>query len=159
MTRVFILLLLFSSVALATPSQDAVKQHFTTVLETEMRAMLTAQINKNPNHPDVEKMRQDMDATIQKVIPDAFKAFSPELDVTEAQADALMAEKPNKEANSKAIRANVEQMNRSPLPKPVLVTTMLAAYEKNADQDEWFLEVLQRLTAGTVRQLKERGEL
>ncbi len=158
--RILIAILLFTSTALsASPNQDTVKKHFADVIEAQMRLMFETQFAQHPNHPLVEQRKQEVEAVIARTIPDAFKAFGPELDVTEEEAKILVATAPDKAKNIEQIKANREEMNKSPLPKPALVTTMFTAYENNLDQSVWFFETLKRLTAGTIRQLRERGEL
>jgi len=159
MIRIVTLLVLLSASAFAAPAQEEVKSHFTKVLETQLRTMFLARIEQNPGHPETEQMKLQMEEIIKKTVPDAFKAFSPELELTEAESETVLKQKQNKASNQKQIQEDVALMQKSPLPKPALVTIMLDEYNKNQNQDEWFLEVLQRLTSGTVRQLKERGEL
>ena len=151
--------LLSTPVLAASPSQDLVNKHFAEVIEAQMRLMFEAQFAEHPNHPLMEQRKQEVEGVIAKTIPDAFKAFAPELNVTEDEAKSLVATEPDKDTNIKQIKANRETMNKSPLPKPLLVTTMFTTYEKNPDQSSWFFETLKRLTAGTIRELRERGEL
>jgi len=75
---------------------------------------------------------------IARTIPDAFKAFGPELEITAEEAEVLLVAEPNKEKNIEQIKKNRDAMNKSPLPKPALVTTMFSAYENNPDQSPWF---------------------
>lgn len=83
----------------------------------------------------------------------------PELEVFPDQAEALVKGQVDKQKVQQTIAANIKLMDRSKSPKPEIVTLMVTTYSKNPNQDIWFLEVLQRLSNGTLRQLRERGEI
>jgi hypothetical protein len=159
MRRVILILALLIGVARAATPQDEAKTRFTAEIRNALRSMLEAQIAENPDHPRNQELKRNLDQQVEGMIPLAFEAFSLELTLTEPEATELIKNGPDDRTNQEAIHTNRKVMDQSPLPKPAVVTLMLQQLDAGKSVSGWRLETLRRLTAGTVRQLKERGEL
>lgn len=159
MTRILALLILSASFAMAETAAEQIKTRFSEVIRSELKSMMEAQLAKQPSTPQTESYRQNIDSEVAKIVPQAFSAFKPELELSEADATELLKNGPHDAKNKAKIQENQDLFQKSPLPKPVLVTSMLTHMDADPAFSGWNLEILRRLTDGTVRQLKERGEL
>ena len=159
MSRVFLILSLLLGVAFAATPQDEAKAHFTAELRVALRSMLKAEIAKNPDHPSIQELKQNLDQQVEDLIPRAFETFLPEFTLSESEAAELIQRGADDHKNKEAIQANRKLMDQSRLPKPAIVTLMLQQFDTDKSLTGWRLETLRRLTTGTVRQLKDGGEL
>jgi hypothetical protein len=158
MPRIFLILILLSRGAFAESPKDQVKVKFTAELRSAVRSLLEAEIARNPEDPRAQQRRPTLAQQVEDMIPQAFDAFAPDLTVSDAEAAVLLKAGPNDVNNREEIQKNRTLMDQSPLPKPAIVTLMLKEADTDKSTSGWRLETLRRLTAGTVRQLKERGE-
>ena len=115
-----------------------------------------------PEKLEAERMEQQLEefrASFTTNIYPGIVEVWPELEPTEAEATVLMAQGPDDSVNRAVVESNMQLIRSVRRPVPPFVYMLYSFMRSNPDFSGWELEALRRMTDGTVRGLREKGEL